>query len=188
MGGGKLHTPAPQASEGRGPEPKRSRGLEGGRVGRGVTQPGGGNHSAGSGEKGAAGASLGPLLLEPPPPSGGAACGSSEAAARRAGRVQGPVSLLLPTWPALSPGGAPAGRGGCARAAALHQLGGLRHLLREPGPGPGGLPHEPEWLPKLLGRADRCVRPSSPTLLDRDPQEGACGPVLMGQTTWELLR
>ena len=73
-------------------------------------------------------------------------------------------------------GGAPAGRCGRARAAALHQLGGLRDLLREPGPRPGGLPDEPERLPELLDRVDRCAMPSSPVRLGRDPQEGACVP------------
>ncbi|GAB5576958.1 deleted in lung and esophageal cancer protein 1-like [Prionailurus iriomotensis] len=48
--------------------------------------------------------------------------------------------------PAQDAGGAPEGHRGRARAAALHQLGGLRDLLCEPGTGPGGLPHEPEWL------------------------------------------
>lgn len=51
-------------------------------------------------------------------------------------------------------GGAPAGHRGCARAAALHQLGGFWDLLCEPGASPGDLPDEPEWLPELLGRAD----------------------------------
>lgn len=65
-------------------------------------------------------------------------------------QVKGSVSL----------GGTPAGHGGRARAAALHQLGGLRHLLCEPGAGPGRLPYEPERLPELLGCADGYVMPS----------------------------
>lgn len=65
-------------------------------------------------------------------------------------QVKGSVSL----------GGTPAGHCGRARAAALHQLGGLRHLLCEPGAGPGRLPDEPERLPELLGCADGYVMPS----------------------------
>ena len=164
MGGGKLHTPAPQSSEGRGQSPRgaegwiRGTGRQGGDLARGRKPQrwirGEGSSRCLPGPFAAGTPSLqrrrSLWLLRSCCPEGG----------------QGPGSRVLaaPTWPALSPGGAPAGRGGCARAAALHQLGGLWHLLREPGPGPGSLPHEPEWLPKLLGRADRCVRPSSPTL------------------------
>lgn len=51
-------------------------------------------------------------------------------------------------------GGAPAGHCGGARATALHQLGGFRDLLCEPGASQGDLPDEPEWLPELLDCAD----------------------------------
>lgn len=71
-------------------------------------------------------------------------------------------------------GGAPAGHCGCARAATLHQLGGLRDLLCERGTGPGGVPDEPERLPELLDRADGYVVP--PVWPGQEPQEGASVP------------
>lgn len=68
--------------------------------------------------------------------------------------------VLGPQWVAMLhpslreglglPGGAPAGCRGCACTAAVHQLGRLRNLLREPVTHPGGLPHEPQQLPELL--------------------------------------
>ena len=79
--------------------------------------------------------------------------------------AQGPAGLGKVAWSPPSKrlcplGGAPAGHRGHARAAALHQLGGLQHPLCEPEAGLRGLSDEPEWLPELLDCADGYVRPS----------------------------
>ena len=156
---------------GDGPEPRRGKGLglgaprgwrktpRGGRPDRGAgrTELDGGR---GSGVVGRADGTFRALDLHTRPPAWvfdarPAPCtaavlpgSSSEASALAplapspAGVDEGPTlqALLCPL------GGAPEGHRGRARAAALHQLGGLRDLLCEPGTGPGGLPHEPEWL------------------------------------------
>lgn len=79
--------------------------------------------------------------------------------------AQSPPGMAKPPGPhqvngSVPIGGAPAGHCGSARAAALHQLGGLWDLLCEPGASPGDLPDEHEWLPELLGRADGYAMPS----------------------------